>query len=170
MIYCLISLNVKEGDVVGLSSENSFDYIVVLFATLCLSATASPFNVTYTEREFEHAMNLSKPKVFFTSKGPAAKVANVAKKTKYLKHVFIFDDVSFAHLINSPKIKSANDYTPKPTKIHDRVALIVCSSGTTGMPKGVQLSQFNLLSTIDTQMDPGSVNFGGIPVLSVIPW
>lgn len=177
MIACLSYLNVKEGDVVGLSSENCFDYIVVLFATFCLSATASPLNITYTEREFEHAINLSKPKVFFTSRGPAERVARVAKKTKYLKHVFIFDGTSpvkgitsFTELIDNPKIKSGTDYTPKPTKIRERVALIVCSSGTTGMPKGVQITQFNILSTIDTQMDPDAVNFGGIPVLSVIPW
>ncbi|KAL5284112.1 hypothetical protein ACFFRR_006404 [Megaselia abdita] len=177
MIYCLIRLNVKESDVVGLSSENCFDYIVVLFATFCVNATAAPFNVTYSEREFDHAINLSKPKVFFTSKGPAERVAKVARKNNYLKHVFIFDDVSsfkgvipFAHLIDNPKIKSGADYQPKPTKVHDRVALIVCSSGTTGMPKGVQITQFNILSTIDTQMDPEAVNFGGIPVLSVIPW
>lgn len=177
MIYCLIRLNVKEGDVVGLSAENCFDYIVVLFATFCINATAAPFNVTYSEREFDHAINLSKPKVFFTSKGPAERLAKVARKNNFLKHVFIFDDVSpykgvipFSHLIDNPKIKSGSDYQPKPTKIHERVALIVCSSGTTGMPKGVQITQFNILSTIDTQMDPEAINFGGIPVLSVIPW
>lgn len=177
MIDCLTHLNVKEGDVVGLSSENCFEYIVVLFAIICLNAAAAPFNVTYTERELYHAINLSKPKVFFTSRRPAERVAKVAKKTHYLKHIFVFDNsspiqdvVSYANLINNPKIMTRTDYTPKPTEIHDRVALIVCSSGTTGMPKGVQITQFNIMSTIDTQMDPDAVSLGGITVLSVIPW
>lgn len=33
---------------------------------------------------------------------------------------------------------------PQPMK--DNVSLILCSSGTTGLPKGVQLTQFNLLA------------------------
>jgi long-subunit acyl-CoA synthetase (AMP-forming) len=33
----------------------------------------------------------------------------------------------------------------QPMDVHEQIALILCSSGTTGLPKGVQLTQYNLL-------------------------
>lgn len=44
-------LNVREGDVIGLCSENRNEFPIVIFAALCLGATIAPLNVTYTERE-----------------------------------------------------------------------------------------------------------------------
>lgn len=58
--------------------------------------------------------------------------------------------------------------------IKDQVALIVCSSGTTGMPKGVLLTQENLMSVVQSYRD----NFilikmvleETIVVLNIAPW
>lgn len=38
-----------------------------------------------------------------------------------------------------------NTFTCEPLNMHENVVLILCSSGTTGLPKGVQLTQFNIL-------------------------
>lgn len=42
---------VKEGDVIGLCSENRLEFPVIVFAAFCLGATVAPLNVTYTERK-----------------------------------------------------------------------------------------------------------------------
>lgn len=42
---------VKEGDVIGLCSENRLEFPVVVYAAFCLGATVAPLNVTYTDRK-----------------------------------------------------------------------------------------------------------------------
>jgi 4-coumarate--CoA ligase len=58
--------------------------------------------------------------------------------------------------------------------IKDQVSLIVCSSGTTGMPKGVMITQMNMMSVIQgyrdifvlTKMIIGKTNC----ILNIAPW
>lgn len=177
LAYILQKLGVKDGDVVGLCAENSIEYVVALYATFALGATAAPFNVTYSERELDHATNLSKPKVFFCSNGSLKRVLGVAKKNKYIEHVIVFSDVSssaqatsFKELMTSKKFVSYPEFEAPSVNKDENVVLIVCSSGTTGMPKGVQLTQTNILSTLDAQFEPDAISLSGIAVLSVIPW
>ncbi|XP_055903336.1 uncharacterized protein LOC129939373 [Eupeodes corollae] len=177
LAYILQKLGVKDGDVIGICGENSIDYAVVLYAAFALGATAAPFNATYSERELEHATNLSKPKVLFCSRSPFNKILGVAKKNKYIQHVIVFGDVSpsseataLEELIKGKKFVSYPDFEAPAVNKCENVALIVCSSGTTGMPKGVQLTQMNILNTLDAQFEPEAISFSDIAVLSVIPW
>ncbi|XP_067617505.1 luciferin 4-monooxygenase isoform X2 [Eurosta solidaginis] len=177
MAWVLQHLGVKSGDVIGLSSENNIGFAITLFASFAVNATVAPLNVTYSEREVHHAINLSKPKVIFASKFTVDLIAKVAKNNKFVKTVVgIGVDHqankyhSFDELISSKKIPSKDYFdTPKANKKED-VALIVCSSGTTGLPKGVQLTQYNILTTIDSQLEPTSISFGDVTTLTVIPW
>lgn len=43
---------VKEGDVIGLCSENRLEFPVIVFAAFVLGATIAPLNVTYTDRKW----------------------------------------------------------------------------------------------------------------------
>lgn len=49
--YVLKHLGVKSNDVVGLSSENSVEFAIALFAAFAVNATVAPLNVTYSERK-----------------------------------------------------------------------------------------------------------------------
>lgn len=41
----------KQGDVIGICSENRLEYPILAYATFCLGATIAPMNVTYTDRK-----------------------------------------------------------------------------------------------------------------------
>ncbi|EDW14270.1 4-coumarate--CoA ligase 1 [Drosophila mojavensis] len=174
----LQKLGIQHNDVVGLSSENSVNFAIAMFAGFAVGATVAPLNVTYSEREVDHAINLSHPKIIFASKITVDRIAKVAKQNKFVKAIIALSGsstnhpkvYSFTDLMNSDKYKTKPDFTSPAANKTEDVALIVCSSGTTGLPKGVQLTQFNLLATIDSQIQPTMIPFNEITLLTVIPW
>lgn len=100
---------------------------------------------------------MSKPKLVFVSPYAAKKTITTCKKLKYVKNVIIIggknvDDfaISLDDFIKKyEKIEfKVENFTSKKIDIHDQVALIMCSSGTTGMPKGVLITQENMMSVI----------------------
>lgn len=106
----------------------------------------------YFPGELEHALGLLKPKVILVS----AQVSLAAQKAC----IKIRRPVKFLHLEggdgkhNWQKILENSDcklkhhsFVPEAVNIEEQVALLVMSSGTTGLPKAVQITQQNLMST-----------------------
>ncbi|XP_033162917.1 4-coumarate--CoA ligase 1 [Drosophila mauritiana] len=178
LAYILQKLGVKQNDVVGLSSENSVNFALAMFAGLAVGATVAPLNVTYSDREVDHAINLSKPKIIFASKITIDRVAKVASKNKFVKGIIALSGTSknfkniydLKELMENDKFKTQPDFTSPAANKDEDVSLIVCSSGTTGLPKGVQLTQMNLLATLDSQIQPTLIPMEEITLLTVIPW
>lgn len=89
----------------------------------------------------------------------ADRIAKVAKNNSFVKKMVVFATnstnpklLAFKNLMGDKSIPSQNTYDCLKADKNEDVALIVCSSGTTGMPKGVQLTQSNILSTLDSQL------------------
>ncbi|XP_037732790.1 4-coumarate--CoA ligase 1 [Drosophila subpulchrella] len=178
LAYILQKLGVKQNDVVGLSSENSVNFAIAMFAGFAVGATVAPLNVTYSDREVDHAINLSKPKIIFASKITIDRVAKAASKNKFVKGIIAFNGGSknfnnvydFKELMDNDKFKTQPEFLGPAANKNEDVSLIVCSSGTTGLPKGVQLTQMNLLATLDSQIQPTVIPMEEVTLLTVIPW
>lgn len=149
----LIAAGIQPGDIVTIVSENRFEFIFVLFGTIFLNCPLAPLNHTYSDRELEHSFNLSKPKFVFASASTAKTVLKAVKNLNYVKKIILLDDVRNE---TDNRIVELNDFTnpkhlhnvnfePKAVNILTTTCLIMCSSGTTGLPKGVQLSQSNVI-------------------------
>lgn len=107
--------------------------------------------------ELHHAISLSKPKIIFASSLYFDKVNKVRAQNSFIDNLVVFDDdrtdvsiftrsndvLSYQSLL-STKMNIIH-FKCEPQKMKENVSLILCSSGTTGLPKGVQLTQFNLL-------------------------
>ena len=134
----LNALGIKKGDVISIVSENRFEFIYALFGSLLLNVTISPINLTYSEREMIHALNISKPKIVFTSPYAADKVISVTKSLSFVKKVVLFDEENSygpsVTLIGDFKklSKNAKDVEPQAVDKAKTVGYILCSSGTTG--------------------------------------
>ncbi|PNF29545.1 Luciferin 4-monooxygenase [Cryptotermes secundus] len=157
---CLRVRGVAIGDVVAICSENSLDFIVPVLATYYIGAICAPMNPNYTAHEMLHVINISKPRIIFCSGKALACVDEVSRHVGFLKEIVTFGlPMSHKH---TPFVTFLRDKSCsfQPLDEHDMnlVAAILCSSGTTGLPKGVMLSQKNIISLLEYVSEP-SINF-----------
>ncbi|XP_037042998.1 luciferin 4-monooxygenase-like [Bradysia coprophila] len=149
----LLATGIGPGDVVSIVSENRFEFIFALFGTMFLNRPIAPLNHTYSDRELEHSFNLSKPKYVFASASTAESVLRAVKNLSYVKKIILFDDIAnesdgrITKLedFSNPKLIQNVKFEPSAVNTLTTTCLIMCSSGTTGFPKGVQLSQSNVM-------------------------
>lgn len=100
-------------------------------------------------------MNLSRPKVLFASPYVQERAVAIGKRNSFIQKVVILGEeengdgfIGSEVFYNNPAVPKGSFLLPRPTNIKENVALILCSSGTTGLPKGVQLTQFNILVAV----------------------
>lgn len=99
--------------------------------------------------EYVHALNLSKPKVMFCSFQVLDSIIKVSKEIKSIKKIIVLNKSgklpqsiqNIQDFLNNP-ISDNFKITPVEP---DHVAAVLCSSGTTGLAKGVMLTHKNFL-------------------------
>jgi 4-coumarate--CoA ligase len=126
-----------------------------------------------------HVFNLSKPKLIFASSSVIENVAKVAKSLGYVKGVVLLGDESphgdsfVTSWKNYFTDSCADNLRIDPVDISNQVSVILCSSGTSGLPKGVQISQFNLMAALElfqeTYLKSLSIPSKGLSALMILP-
>ncbi|XP_065091158.1 luciferin 4-monooxygenase-like [Ochlerotatus camptorhynchus] len=150
----LLNLGVKKTDTVAIVSHNCLDYAFAMFGTIFVGAPLAQFNPGYLQTELTHALNMTKPKVIFVSPEVAQMVITVNQKLQCAEKIITFGNsiynmpevIPFKDLL-SQKVET-DTINPEPVDKQNHVALILLSSGTTGLPKGVQLTHANIMTTI----------------------
>jgi acyl-CoA synthetase (AMP-forming)/AMP-acid ligase II len=128
-----------------------------------------------------HAFEIIKPKIVFTTNYAAQLVSKFADEFD-CKAVFLEQQSSyqaFAEPENeNGKLLDAEDILAKDVDIFQDVTLILHSSGTTGLPKGVELTHANMMTSLrglvgmndDIRKDWGIDEDEALTYLGVAPW
>lgn len=156
----LRDLGVKKGDNVALLLGNSPHFIIGLYATMRLGATAIPINPIYTADEISYiiqngdvkvviALDLLLPLVEAGVKAfPQVEAYIVCETTADIgeKYTALSDEAKKkTHLFTLLLGSTAGTVDPVPVEVDD-TAVILYTSGTTGHPKGAMLTHGNLYS------------------------
>ncbi|XP_055706064.1 uncharacterized protein LOC129803490 [Phlebotomus papatasi] len=148
-------IGIKEGDVIGICSENRLEFSITLYGALFIGATIVGINYFYNERELTHTIQLTQPKMIFVSEYAIEKILNLSKKFSFIENIVQYGDIvlvdgvrAFEDIFKDKRYIKPEEEFAYPSKDLNRNALILMSSGTTGLTKAVQITEWNLMATL----------------------
>ncbi|XP_011315439.1 4-coumarate--CoA ligase 1 isoform X2 [Fopius arisanus] len=169
----------NSDDIVSISSETQLNWFVVACAAMFLGNPLAPFNPSYTEMELLHSLNIVKPRIIFVSRITYEVVHRAAQKQSWKIELIQLDDENpITDILTLGGIISQRRQWPDPlgyqaTAVSEpfrKEAIILQSSGTTGLPKGVMLSHKNMLASVFMAKNFQFEDFSNASViLTVIP-
>lgn len=141
----LIKLGVTKGDRVAILSESRPEWPVAYFGIISMAAVVVPLDIKLSEKEIQFILNDSQAKCVFVSKKYLEVIDNMQSVLPNIENVICLDEVQRKDVIQLNDLKiEQGDKKYNPIEAED-TALIVYTSGTTGVAKGVELSYKNLL-------------------------
>lgn len=135
--------DVGPGDRVATLSVNHHQTVTVYFAAWWLGAVVVPINVDEEDDRVAFMLENSQAKVLAAHGSQMTRASALATRVPGVKSVL---PVSYGANRSSGRNPGAPSEQPAHDPALDDAALIVYTSGTTGPPKGVVLSQYNLLA------------------------
>jgi long-chain acyl-CoA synthetase len=170
----LKDLGLSSGDRCVVMLPNSIQTIVVYYALAKLGAILVPVNFLYRVHELEHIVTDSGPKAFIGAGPYLEEISKVIKK--------IEEGPSIRLALDAPKGSGFQDledifstdlsFSTHPTDDNDTFNILY-TSGTTGIPKGVMLSHWNLgrnariLALMRGTIEPDTVVIGVLPLYHI---
>jgi long-chain acyl-CoA synthetase len=136
-----LAQRLRPNDRVALVMKNSPQYVELLFACWHAGLCAVPVNAKLHPRELEFILQNSGARLCFASAGRYAALAPLAASVDSLDEVIDADGPGYAALAAGPSMAVAARAAGDP-------AWLFYTSGTTGRPKGVTLTQKNVMAAI----------------------
>ena len=147
---------VKEGDRVFLASHNTIYNAVVFMGTVMAGAIFVGVQATYSVADVARQLEQTDPKVILATEGFMPKLVEACQVAfQERKEIHLFDESLHRGTAHWTKLvsfeRAAQDFIWESFNTKDaatRTASLIYSSGSTGFPKGVEMSHHQLIASI----------------------
>ena len=165
----LVAAGVKPGEVVAIFLANSWEFCAAYHAATLAGAIPTLLNPTYREREVRYQLENSGAVALITD-APNIQGINLGGLPA-LRRVYTTRQCAPGTEPFSNLVKPLTTTLPNPDEPPNRVlAALPYSSGTTGLPKGVMLSHYNLIANVYQFLGPGASQLNsGDTILCFLP-
>lgn len=145
---CLIDLGVQKGDKIAILSESMPELGATLFANVLAGAISVPLDIKLTIHELNHILTDCMPKAILVSSTHLSDAIKLKAMISSIEHIIIIDGKGANK--DYPNLRTLGNLPDKKWRHRspDRTALIVYTSGTTGNPKGVEITYRNIFSQV----------------------
>ncbi|MBI3089189.1 MAG: acyl--CoA ligase [Candidatus Tectomicrobia bacterium] len=144
-------LGVRRGDRVGLLLPNSLEFIIAYYGALRAGAVVSTLNPMLTARELEYQLNDAACAALIAHESLMPRVREAGGRLGTLRRrIVVGEEHQEDEFLLHDLLDDASGAQPAPLALEVRreLAVLPYSSGTTGFPKGVMLSHFNLVANM----------------------
>ena len=148
----LVAAGLKPGEVLAIYLPNSWEFCAAYHAATLAGGIVTLLNPSYREREVRYQLENSGAAMLISD----SRIANMSLSgLPGLRRVYTTGEGNFSELLRSASVP-----LPSPGQPSDQaIAALPYSSGTTGLPKGVMLSHFNLVANIYQIIGPDGSAF-----------
>ncbi|XP_070502888.1 luciferin 4-monooxygenase-like [Chironomus tepperi] len=155
----------KEGDLIGFVTGNSENLAPIVFACFALGLPVNPLSPIMNEKDIVQMFTMTKPKMIFCDADNVKVVQNAVDEMKSEAKVLTVMDKVDGHecateILKEMEGESVYDFE-FPSIDPNSTAVVLCSSGSTGFPKGICKSHKQLITNFQ-QLWPSTHK--GIPI------
>ncbi|HXU23516.1 MAG TPA: long-chain-fatty-acid--CoA ligase [Tepidiformaceae bacterium] len=147
----LQGLGIERGQKVAVMSVNSADYVITYYACAMLGVTFVPLNYRAKDEELTHMLNVSQCQALFVSDRYMELVDRIRPTLTHTEHFIAYNGGQGTYRdYNQLLENAAEDDIWVEVDDHDATILIF-TSGTTALPKGVMLTYLDMTSYVTNQ-------------------
>ncbi|MDD5584833.1 MAG: AMP-binding protein [Candidatus Omnitrophica bacterium] len=149
----LIQLGIVKNDRVAILSQSRPEWSIALFGIISCAGITVPLDVKLSEKEIQFILNDSQAKCVIVSAQYLGVIDALKSSLPELKHIILMDDSDRKDLILLKDLKM-KEGEQKYYPIHPQdTSIMVYTSGTTGVAKGVELTYDNLMFQVRSISD-----------------
>jgi acyl-CoA synthetase (AMP-forming)/AMP-acid ligase II len=150
----LQSMGVGIGDRVAVMATNSPEYVEIYYACAKLGACFVPVNFRAKQEELSYMLNASEAAVLFTGKRYLDLIKSLRTEVPGLREVITLDEASAGLRSFADLITGGSEDEVFVDVDESEPTVLIFTSGTTAMPKGVELTYLNLSLYVVNTMSP----------------
>jgi acyl-CoA synthetase (AMP-forming)/AMP-acid ligase II len=155
MAHGFVAAGLKPGQVVGIWLPNSWEFAAAYHAATLAGGIATPLNPSYREREVRFQLENSGATLLVTD-GALLEGVSLRGLPNLQRTFFTRSAGGGAESLSSLLGVHGNSLPRADQSTNKALAALPYSSGTTGLPKGVMLSHFNLVANVYQMLGPNS--------------